>query len=209
MHPLENDAKLIANFLSEHTEVDRLPKVDAIFCFGHSEVHTPKHAAKLYHKGLAPLVVVTGFVGHRNVELPKGFTNQADLFAHVLIKQGVPDSAILREKESRNTLDNVLLGMEIVRESKLKIESLILCALPSHLRRCRATFAMHYPKVKTFGSSFPFSEMDWMNDYRIGRLVGEVDRLIFYAIRGHIAPSVIPRTIKVACEKIRGFVKIV
>ncbi len=207
MHPLHDEATLIAKFLTEHTE--NLPEVDAIFCFGHSTTNTPVHAAKLYHRGLSPRIIVTGFVGHRNVELPSGFTNQADLFAHVLIEQGVPDRAILREKESRNTLDNVLLGMEVVREARVKIESLILVALPPHLRRCRVTFDMHYPKVKTFGNSFPISEMDWMNDYRIGRLVGEVDRLINYAKKGDIAPSVIPRKVIEACEKIRKCVKVV
>ena len=208
MHPLQEEALLIAKFLTEHTEVEKLPKVDAIFCFGHSTTHTPNHAATLYHLGLAPRVIVTGFVGHRNVELPKGFTNQADLFAHVLIEQGVPNSAILREKESRNTLDNVLLGMEVVREAKVKIESLILVALPPHLRRCRVTFEKHYPKVRTFGNSFPFSEVDWMNEYRIGRLVGEVDRLVLYAKKGDIAPSVIPRKVREACEVIRKCVKV-
>ncbi len=210
MHPLANEARVIASFLVDATPEDKLPLVDAIFAFGHSgSIATPEHASRLYLKGLAPRLIVTGSTGFRGVVLPLGFETQADLFADVAIKSGVPSSAIIRDRESRHTLDNVRLGMAAAHKAGLTIRSLILCAIPVHLRRCRATFARQFPAVVTYGSAFVWDETSWLNDYRIGRLVGEIDRLSKYVEKGDTVPVAVPTEVAEACEIIRGRLTVV
>lgn len=203
MHHLASEARVVASFLVEATPDEELPPVDAIFAFGHNSTATPEEASRLFRRGLAPRLIVTGATGYRSTPLPQGFETQADLFADVAKRNGVPEAAIIRDRHSRHTLDNVLFGMDAAHLAGLRICSLILCAIPVHLRRCRATFAKQFPAVVTYGSAFAWDEAEWLTDYRIGRLVGEVDRLIKYAEKGDTVPVIIPAAVTTACEIIR------
>lgn len=64
------------------------------------------HAARLYRAGKAPLVISSGWAAG----IP-----DADGMAELLIEWGVPDSAIVRERESRNTHDNCVESRRILR----------------------------------------------------------------------------------------------
>jgi hypothetical protein len=203
MHKLINEARVIATFLTDTTPEEKLPKVDAIFAFGHNLARTPEHAVHLYYLGLAPSVIVTGHIGIRKTSLPDGFKTQGEFFANVLTSHGIPRSQIIIEEQSRNTLENVVFGMKVAQETGLSPKSLILCAIPAHLRRCRLTFSKQFPHITTYGSAFIWKESE-LDDYHIGRLVGEVDRLITYAKKGDTAPIAIPRAVTLACTTIRN-----
>jgi uncharacterized SAM-binding protein YcdF (DUF218 family) len=58
-----------------------------------------ERAARAFHDGLAPLVVVSG--GRR-----WHGALEAERLAAALVARGVPESALLREEQSRNTLEN-------------------------------------------------------------------------------------------------------
>ncbi len=208
MHKLINEARVIAAWLTDAVQEKKLPKVDAIFAFGHNLARTPEQAVHLYHLGLAPSVIVTGHIGVRKTLLPVGFKTQGDFFADVLIKHGVPESRIIVEKQSCNTLENVVFGIRAAQVAGLSPKSLILCAVPPHLRRCRLTFSKQFPDITTYGSAFAWHETE-LDDTHIGRLVGEVDRLITYARKGDTAPIKIPESVARACATIRNYLPII
>lgn len=71
-------------------------------------------AAELWKKGVAPIIVSSGYKGFNN---EYHNTTQADVMADFLLQFGVPNDCIIREDKSRTTWENikntkVLLGKE-------------------------------------------------------------------------------------------------
>jgi uncharacterized SAM-binding protein YcdF (DUF218 family) len=67
------------------------------------------YAAKLYHEGKAPFIVVSGgFIEFFGSTVP-----EADAMQELLMAYGVPEDAIVREDRSRNTYENALYVREI------------------------------------------------------------------------------------------------
>lgn len=62
-----------------------------------------KKAAELWKRGLAPIIVASGGQGYNESHDRK----QADVMAELLIEEGVPNEAIIREDQSRSTVFNV------------------------------------------------------------------------------------------------------
>lgn len=79
-----------ARYLSVH---DALQKADAIFIFGGDPDIRPYAAAELYHKGLAPRILVPGMETGR-LAADGLVPPQTELFLRVLKKEGVPDSVV-------------------------------------------------------------------------------------------------------------------
>lgn len=178
------------DFLVDQSEEEELYDSDLIFVFGNKNQRIPKHAALLFKKGIAPLVLVTGKYG--KAPIVGVYKTEAELFASVMIEEGVPASSIILECEARNTLQNVLFGMEVLRAQDIFPKKLALCAAPSLLRRARATFARQFPDIRVVASTYASSAEDIIDSYTAERVLGEIDRLMSYAKMGDIAQVDIP-----------------
>jgi uncharacterized SAM-binding protein YcdF (DUF218 family) len=66
------------------------------------------HAARIYHTGVAPLVLVTGGVNPSHAPYA-----EADAMSAILTAWGVPDARILREAHARNTAENARLSAAV------------------------------------------------------------------------------------------------
>lgn len=188
------------DYLAEDAPLNGLPAADAIFVFGHYEPAVIAHAAGLWAKGKASRLVITG-KGGLNVPLP--FATEADYYASLAMAAGVPEEAIILEKEASNALENCHLGMKACYDRGFKPERLILCSIPFMLRRAAATFRRQFPAVTVWPSAFAMSKEWWANPRRPGRLVAEIDRLVNYSEKGDIVPVVIPSAVAEAVKKIR------
>ncbi|MBA2672796.1 YdcF family protein [Ramlibacter sp.] len=91
------------------------------------------HAAALYRAGKAPVVVVAAgsmrFAGDQA---------EADLIAEVLVSLGVPAQAIVRERDSRTTVENATNTLPLVR--RLGARRVLLVTSSNHMWRAMATF---------------------------------------------------------------------
>lgn len=174
-------------------------KSDAIFVFGHIDARIAAHAASLWHQGIAPRIIVTG-KGRKSIT---GFDTEADFFASVIAENGVPESAVLRERKSLNTLENVIFGMDACHASGFFPTSLTLCAFPGLLRRSRATFAKQFPTIITSCSGPVIPLEEFVRD-RIVRLLAEFNRFDEYEKKGDIARVAVPVEIKKNVTHIRA-----
>lgn len=189
----------ITEFLIESVPTKNLPQVDAIFVFGHYEPQVAHHAAELWKKGKALRIIVSG---KGREAIPEGFETEADFYASLIKSDGVPNEALILEKESTNSLENVLLGMAACRNAGINPTSVILCAMPPLLRRSCATFRKQFPDITVYGSAFPMPQ-EWFTSRRISRLLGEIERLDEYAEKGDIIKVEIPDEVLSSAEKIR------
>ncbi|MDQ7793043.1 MAG: YdcF family protein [bacterium] len=118
-------------------------RADLIFVFGGSNPERAERAAELYRQGFAPRILVTG--GGR---LGAGCT-EAEALKDVLLAREIPETAILAETSSANTLENVLLGRAALAEAGWLegLSSALLVSAPYHMRRASQVFKRHFADV--------------------------------------------------------------
>jgi uncharacterized SAM-binding protein YcdF (DUF218 family) len=195
------EVRVLWDFLVDQTPTEDIPSCDAIFIFGHNEPIIALHAAELYRRNKAHIVLVSGGVGPKT-RLPEGFRTEAEHYTSLMVKSGVPSEHIIPEDKATNTLENVTLGMPLLLEQIPNLRSLILVAMPPLLLRSSLTVARHHPTVTTFGSG-PTMNLDQLTDSRVVRMLGEIDRLDEYAGKGDILPIPIPPQVRAAHDVLR------
>ena len=131
--------KAVTDYLLVETS---LRKADLIFVFGnHSRTPLAQQAAKLYKKGFAKKIVVSGGVyGDHPLK-------EADDIAQQLIKAGIPKEDILIEDKAQNTGENVIYSKQLVEE-KIgldKVSSVIAIGNIIAARRFLMTLERHWP----------------------------------------------------------------
>jgi uncharacterized SAM-binding protein YcdF (DUF218 family) len=128
--------------------VSALPNADAIVVLG-GAVSPPEpprsdvdlgsaadrvwHAARLYHAGKAPLIVLSG-----GSDPAVGEMSEAEAMQLFLRDLGVPDSAMLLETRSRNTRENVRYSAQLLDARKMHHILLVTSAL--HMDRAMGQF---------------------------------------------------------------------
>src|SRR3954471_21908192 len=118
---------------------DEARKTEAIVVFGAAQYNgRPSavlrarldHAVDLWHKKLAPYVVVTGG------KQPDDRYTEATASAKYLMSKGVPDAAILREVSGRNSWDSLAAAANFLR--RRGINQVLLVSDPFHSARIKA-----------------------------------------------------------------------
>ncbi len=141
-----------------------LEKADLIFVLGSSDVRVAKYAATLYKQGFAPYILFSGSGSIHNHkkerEIFKG-TTEADVFASLSEKEGVPKEAILIENQSQNTGENYKFSKEIIEENNLKVNKVIAVQKPYMERRTYATGKIQWPDVEFIVTSPNISLQDY------------------------------------------------
>lgn len=193
------DVETVSNFLADKQPLN---KADAILVFGHYLPQVAEQAADLYRRGVAPVVLVSGYY-HEKV--PTGFRSEAHHYAELMIDRGVPKEAIILEEQASNTLENVHFGIAALESSGHQVKSLVLVGVPWLMRRARATVEKQYPAI-TIGTESFTPPLDMLDVTRVNRLVGEVDRLAEYHAKGDLHCPEIPPTVMAASERLRALV---
>lgn len=144
----------ITNFIFVSDEVE---KADAIFLPGGSHPEQPEYAAELYHQGYAKWLIPSGGLSVKRDKWP-GVRSKADIyngdyqsdcefFTDVLLKNGVPASAIIGEDKSGHTRDNAFFSRKVVDETGVEIKTALIVCKAFHARRCLMLYQMAFPDV--------------------------------------------------------------
>lgn len=145
----------MTKFLEEMTNFifleDQPQRADVIFVPGSEEGALAKTAASLYLAGYAPLIIPSGkyakWTGHCMVG---GYETESDYFAHLMLEEGVPESAIVREREATFTYENAIYTRRLTDEKKLEVKRAILCPQAYHARRCKLYYQVLFPDTQLF-----------------------------------------------------------
>lgn len=191
--------KKVYDFLAKAEPDGELPQCDAIFVFGTSNGDVAAHAISLYLKDKAPRIIFSGMYGGTNTEGPFGFDSEAEYFASLAERKGIPKEDIIIEPKARNTYENVIFGMQVCEKVKFYPKTLIIVAVPYLLRRARACFAKNFPEIKIYGSAMPVNDA-FFTPHRIQRIKGELSRLLEYAKMGHLVETNIPHDVQAAAS---------
>ena len=143
----------MTKFLEEMTNFifleDEPKKADVIFVPGSEEGSLAKTAAKLYLEGFAPVIVPSGkyakWTGHSIVDQ---FETESDHFAHLLMEEGVPEEAILKEREATYTYQNAIHTRKLLDERGIEVKRAILCCQAYHARRSKLYYQVLFPETE-------------------------------------------------------------
>ena len=148
----------LINDITEFIFVSDEPvKSDIIFLPGSSDPRIPEMAAEFYAKKYSRLILPSGRYGIGGGKFPgaktkkdiydKDYFTECEFYTDVLIKNGVPESMILRENQSMFTKDNAVLSRKVTDENNLVIKSAIICCKPFHARRCLMYYQLAFPET--------------------------------------------------------------
>ena len=65
---------------------------------------------------------------------------EADVLTDVLIREGVPETAVLQERKAEFTLENARYIRKLLEEKKMTVKKALICCQAFHARRCRMYF---------------------------------------------------------------------
>jgi uncharacterized SAM-binding protein YcdF (DUF218 family) len=106
---------------------------DALIVLGGEPLARPQEAARLYGEGIAPLVFVSGIGDHGENR-------------RILLRNGVPDTAIHIEPGSFSTFTNALFLRPILQAAHVR--TALIVTSPFHTRRALATFRRVMPGIR-------------------------------------------------------------
>jgi len=110
-----------------------------------------EQGVKLYQQGLAPALVMTG--GNTYADY-----YEADVMRDVAVGMGVPEAAILREREAMDTITNARYSVALLcqgRPAGTCAPGIILVSSPYHLKRGKMLFECAGAKVQTSAAAVP------------------------------------------------------
>ncbi len=197
------DAELLYDFLSA---CPALPdRADLILATGSHDCRGADHAAALYLRGLAPLIVCTGGFGKMTEGLfPKP---EAEMFAERCLLAGVPETAIITECRAGNTGENFTFSREKLASLGVAPKVAIATSKPYMARRVWATGTRQWPEVRWITSVPPLSFAEYVTppvtlDSTIELMVGDLQRLRVYEEKGFQAHVDIPVNIWDAYQRL-------
>ena len=206
---IEGLARLIFDYgLSQDEEI---APADAILAFGSHDEHVAERAAELYRQGLAPLVIFTGGLGRITSRL--WHEAEANRFARIAERAGVPADAIVAEPDSTNTGDNIRFTQDLMRRRGIEGGKLLVVERPYRALRTRATLTRLWPGLDFEIASPELDYEDYARWYESGLapiskheffsvMVGDVERNVVYPERGWQDPVFTPEAVLAASHEL-------
>ena len=158
-------------------------QADIIFIPGGDQGALAVTAARLYKAGYAPYVLPSGRfskpVGHCRIP---GYEERTewDFLHELLVREGVPDSAILEEKKATYTYENAIYSRKVTDSQGLSIKKAILCPQACHARRALLYYKVCFPETEFFVCPTVTREIsrdNWfLDEKKIDIVLGELEK---------------------------------
>jgi len=171
---------------------DQPEKADVIFIPGSRKIEHAVRAAELYRAGYAPYVLPSGryattygcFRGvpeRYQADYPEAYETEWAFLRAVLMKHGVPESAILREDQATYTWENATRSRDVLAQAGILPRTAILSCHAFHARRALMYYQAAMPDTRFIvcPTATPgYTREDWfLTEKGRNRVLGEVQRL--------------------------------
>lgn len=199
--------KLAKTLWDYHQTNHPLKPADCLLVLGSNDIRVAERGAELYLAGYAPILVYSGGLGN----FTKGVWDEpeADKFAKIAYRMGVPKEAVLIENRSTNTGENIRFTRQLLKESNLTPHSFIVVQKPFMERRSYATFQQEWPE-KEFAVTSPqipmekYPNKEISTELLINAMVGDLQRIKIYPEKGFQIYQEIPENVWRAYEELIG-----
>ena len=169
---------------------DAPASADIIFVPGNGHALPSELAARLYRAGYAPRILpsgryaigTSGFAGQKSGSrrYEGEFETEWAFMRHILMENGVPDNAILREDEATYTYQNAIYSRRRTDAERIVVSRAIICCMPVHARRSRMYYETLYPEAELLVCPAPGADItkeNWLKSAEgIDAVLGEMER---------------------------------
>jgi uncharacterized SAM-binding protein YcdF (DUF218 family) len=192
-----------------HQMNHQLLKADAILVLCSHDKLVAERGAELFLEGWSPLLIFSGGLGAITKALWS--VPEADQFAEVALRMGVPAEKILIENRSTNTGENILFTKNLLAEVGLDPRTFILVQKPYMERRSYATFKKLWPEKDLIVTSPRATFDEYLDKYSnrelsaddvVSIMVGDLQRIKLYPERGFQIYQEIPDDVWAAYEEL-------
>lgn len=194
MSKIDSLAKIVWNY---HLMHQQLQKCDAVFTLCSLDPRVAERAAQLYLEGFGGLLIFSGGFSEITRSMFEG--SEADHFAAIARRMGVPEDRIIIENKSTNTGENVRFTYDLLKSKSLHLHSFILVQKPYMERRTYATFKKQWPDLDTqitvTSPQIPYEKYfndENPKDLTINLMVGYLQRIKEYPKKGFQIEQNIP-----------------
>ncbi len=164
--------------------------VDILFIPGNGCAEPSEYAASLYARRLTPLLLPSGrysilkgsfsgqVSGSRTYE--GSFRTEWEFMRQVLLDNGVPDSAILREDQAEYTYQNAIYSRQVTDALGITVNRAMIVCMPVHARRARMYYETLFPEAQLIVCPCPNADItaeNWtQSEERILHVLEELER---------------------------------
>lgn len=167
-------------------------KADVILIPGSRKIEHALHAAALYRAGYAPWVLPSGRFAVSNghfkgvperyqADYPDAYETEWAFLRAVLMRHGVPESAILREDNATYTWENARFSRDVLVRLGIPCRTAILACHAFHARRALLYYQAAMPRTRFVvcpAQTPGYARADWfLTDKGRRCVLGEVERL--------------------------------
>lgn len=186
-------ARVLWDYNQLHQKVE---KADAIIALGSHDTRIADRGVELYFQKFAPIILFSG--GFGRLTDTTWTKPEAEVFAEIAIKMGVPRKDILIENKSTNSKENLNFSKKLLEKKGVTVHYVILVHKPYFERRQYATWQMLFPEIKATITSPQMSYDEYLNgaaksrEESINIIVGETQRIKIYPSKGFMVYQEIP-----------------
>ncbi len=176
---------------------------DCLIVFGSHDERVAERGAELYLEGTAPFILFTGGYGQLTRRIWS--ITEAEHFAAIAKKRGVPSEDILLECNASHTGENIAFSRELLQKSGLPANHMIAVDKPSRERRTLAALQKQWQGPRFTITSPQYTWDEYLAFYaqsdRVGvndlvaLMVGDVQRIRIYGEQGVQIPQEIPEDV--------------
>jgi uncharacterized SAM-binding protein YcdF (DUF218 family) len=166
-------------------EEEEILHSDIILVPGGSHTNPMKIACELFNLGLAPYILPSG--GYN----PKINGTEWEFQKNIGLSLGVPEEAILKEDQAKNTFDNARNSWKVINEQNLQVSRAIIVCKSFFSRRALMTYQTVFPASTKFHvkqDDLGINKENWfLDDAGISFVLTEAEKITKYF--GHHIPN--------------------
>jgi uncharacterized SAM-binding protein YcdF (DUF218 family) len=206
----------LARIIWDYHQVKHTPlPADLILALGTNDLRVAHFAADLYHRGFGSTLVLTGGIAHDGDLLATPWEKpEAEMYADIAERRGVPRERMLLETRATNTAENLRFSRALLAERGIQPRSIVIAVKPFMQRRVWATLAVEWPEMPATLASPRMTLDEYFTpelspEKIINIMLGDLQRIWVYARRGWSAPQPLPAEVRQAYQQLIeiGFTK--
>ncbi len=158
---------------------DEPTRADILLIPGGSRPQLMEKAIELYRQGLATYILPSGGA---NKKL-NGQESEWKYLQNIALTKGVPENAILREDQAKNTFENAAFSWRVIQQSAIDVKKAILVCKAHHARRALLTYQTAFPSNVAFTvcpivDEREVSKESWfLDEAKIALVLSEVEKI--------------------------------
>jgi hypothetical protein len=211
MEPISEEALSLARVIWDYHQLRHEPiPADVIVALGTNDLRVADFAADLYLRGFGSTLVCSGGVAHQDDLLATSWEKtEAEMYADLAERRGVPREHMLLERRARNTAENIRFTRELLGERKMRPRNIVIAVKPFMQRRVWATMAVEWPEMPATLASPEMTLEEYFTselapEKIVNIMMGDLQRIWVYARRGWSAPQRIPAEVREAYQGLVG-----